>query len=194
MFRAAAVVRKERVVGNSFLLMYSHYFNLLRLIAAAAQDIPRIQRLLLLDPSLVALVELRNGRFFDTGLEMAFGELLIRGSGRCDPPVRPNPISVIKERLPNVRIGTPHLRLCASDAPCFDAVGKTRVAADYWSKVWARRVSAPDRAACSLYLDSYNKKVDLSLISIPSLDDIKSGLQKTGNTAALALCSMACAA
>ena len=184
MYRAATLVRKDKIDGSSFLLKYSHLFCLLRLIIPVSQDVPRIRRLLLYEATLSDLVEFKGGRFIDAGLEAAFNELRYRASGRSDPPVRPNPISAIKEKLPSSRIGLLHLRAKADDAPCFDPQGKARIAADYWKKVWAKRTSGPDKGAYATYLDDYKKKVDLSLLAVPSLSELKDVLLKTGNTAA----------
>ena len=184
MFKTASMVRRKKIEDNSFLLNYSHHFCLLRLVTRTAQDCPRIEHLLSIAPHLTSLVALNHGRYVDSGLETAMRELVMRANDSKDPPTRPNPISSLKDSLPASRSTIPHLRCATSDAPIFDAPGKARVAADYWSRVWAPRRHAPARSCRASYLAEYTKRVNASDLSPPSLRDVQDCLCRTGNTAA----------
>ena len=136
LFKAAVVTRKTKLAEGSHLLNYSHHVNLLRLIAARNQDLPRIERLMGFAPALGTLVEFRDGRYVDQGLEEATRDVLLSGAP-TEPPARPNNLRIVKDALPCSRAGVPHLRTNVDDAPAFDVPGKTAVAEAFWSRVWA---------------------------------------------------------
>ena len=100
MFKAAALTRKVKLSNASLPLSLSQHITLLRLISTVKQDVPRIQRLLEFTTTLDALVILRDGRYYDNGLEAAAQNLLVTASASTVPPPQPHPTTILKDKLP----------------------------------------------------------------------------------------------
>ena len=182
LFAAAVSARKKKLANDSFSLRFSHHLSLYRLIKRLRQDRSRIERLLALDPSLGELVTLREGFYFDNGLEVATRELLLK-VGEAATGARQNPITRLKEALPTTRAHVPHLRDRATDEPNWSVKGKTEAAKAYWGRIWAKRKVGPSAQERSEFLSDYNKKIDVPVV-LPTLQDIKEAILKTGNTSA----------
>ena len=180
LYRVAAATRKRKLESSSASLRFSHLLSLYRLISRLNQDRPRIIKILSFDPSLDSLVKLCNGRYCDDGLESAAREALLK-SDSFATKARKNPISSIKELLPNSRVCISHLRAEPSDKPKFDLKGKTEVAKNYWEKVWAKRKEGPSAGEKARYLDSYDKKIKNAVV-LPTVQEIKDTILGTGNT------------
>jgi ribonuclease HI/exonuclease III len=183
LFKAASRVRTTKVLQTSLCLSLSQHISLLHLISLLVQDTPRISLLLARAPSLSKLVSLRGDRYVDSGLEISARNLLVEASSPPSPSPLPHPISALKDKLPGSKARVPHLRDSPSDEPCFSAKGKSRIASKFWSEVWSPRVSPPSRLARSNFLRGYTKRVNTSLLSSPSLDDVLSAIKRSNNSA-----------
>ena len=135
--------------------------------------------------SLAGLIVFKDGRFWDNGLDLASRDLLASASG---PPSSGSsgavhhPVSVLKDKLPGSKARIPHLRQEPADPPCFSENGKSSIAAKFWSGIWAPRAVVPVEAERESFLSGYSKRVNRSLLSDPSLDDVSEAIKRSNNS------------
>ena len=182
LFKAASKAKKTRFESASAPLRLSQHLSLLRLITLLTQDLPRIAVILSYAPSLSDLVTFKEGRYWDTGLDSATRELLVAASGPPPSAAASNPVSMLKDKLPGSKARIPHLRQEQADTPCFSEAGKSSIAARFWSGVWAPRVNPPSHSSRESFLSGYSKRVNHSLLSAPSLVDIRNAVRRSNNS------------
>ena len=182
LFKAASKAKKTRIEAASAPLRLSQHLSLLRLITLSNQDLSRIAVILSHGPSLWDLVTFKEGRYWDAGLDSATRSLLVSASGPSPANAIPNHVSVLKDKLPGTRARIAHLRHEQADPPCFSEVGKSSIAAGFWSGVWAPRASRPPDSLRESFLSGYSKSVNQSLLSAPTLADILFAVKSSNNS------------
>ena len=182
LFKAAACARKTKIEVASAPLKLSQHICLLRLVSSRPQDSARISRLLVLAPSLSRTVSLVGGRFLDCGLEAAARNLLVEASGAVSARPVQHPTKALKDKLPSSKARIAHLRASLDDTPAFDIKGKSAVAKDFWSRIWAPRLTPPSNVQRAHFLACYTKRVDSSLLDPPSLDAVLEAIKGSNNS------------
>ncbi len=182
LFMAASKAKKTRFEHASAPLRLSQHLSLLRLITVLNQDLTRINIILSYAPSLADLVTFKDGRFWDTGLDSASRELFIAASGPPPSAVVRHPVTVLKDKLPGSKARIPHLRQEQADPPCFSEAGKSSIATKFWSNVWAPRSNRASDSVRESFLSGYSKRVDSSLLSTPSLENVADAIKRSNNS------------
>ena len=176
LFKASLSVKSTTLSPLLPCLAISQHITLLKLISSRPQNLTRISSLLARNNNLSSLITFADNHWVDNGLLSSANSLLIHNSPSSSPPLPRNPLRALSDSLPSSRLKIASLKLENSDEDDFTAEGKSRIASDYWSKIWKPRATPTPPKHRSLFLKFYTKKVDRTLISSPSLDDVKFAL------------------
>ena len=196
-------LKKEGEDTANNLHLLSRATTLLRACAATNQDRDLIEKLLKSSPELKDWVVQRDGFFLSDTLSKKVEYLIDTGIGLYEDDSDPSiparlpscympggsggsdPISKIKERLPNTRSYLTHLRATREDSPTSDPQDMGDLILGCYSKVWRRNPAAGSRAEVRKYLESYDISIPDDLIpDLPDTDDFIDAINASNNSSA----------
>ena len=180
LFKAAAVTRAKHLASNSSALLFSQHLSLLRLIHPPLQDLSRIHDILSRNPALSSLITFKDNRWHDNGLLAALKDLQLSSSFSTPPST--HPIKALANDAPSTRARIGSLRDKLEDVEAISDDERSRVAASYWSKIWAARPNPPPFSHMKAYLSNYKKKVNTSLCPSLSEDDILDAIKHSSDS------------
>ena len=94
----------------------------------------------------------------------------------------PNPIKQLKQNLPRTQARLGGLRALPQDEVSSNGADMSRLAADFWGRVWTTRSPPTSPEERAKWLQWYTKKVDHSLLSKPTLESVRSAVLNSKNT------------
>ena len=180
LFKAAFLTRKANLKGISSLSSYSLLLSLYRAVHSPIQDFSLINALLSRDSSFASLVSFDNTRWCDKGILNVINDYQLSSFFSDAPPS--HPIKDLASRAPFSRSRVGPLRSGPDSDEAINDADRSRVAADFWSKVWAKRDVVITESSIKTYLKDYDKKINADLISDITYDDILSSIKKSNNS------------
>ena len=182
LFRAAKITRRKKLETCSAPLLLSQHIALLRHINSPLQDFSRIAVLLNVCPILSSLIAFSDDRWYDNGLLSAIHNLQNSISTSFSKPPSVNPIKILSDKAPSSRVRVGNLRLKLDSPEMISNSDRANLAADYWSKIWARRSNIPSFSARVAFLNGYSKKIVPNLCHNVNLDDFIFSINHTNNS------------
>ena len=182
LFKAAKVTREEKIKTQSKPLSLSHHLTLLRQIQSVTQNSSTISSIISLSPSLSSLVSFVGNRWVDTGLLQATLGLL----NEVSPPPKPHTslAKALSLKAPTSRARVGPLRPSPDEEEVHSDHDRSRVAADFWGKIWAKRSNPPSHEERIAFLSSYPKTVNSSLIRNLDCASLIESIKRTSNSCA----------
>ena len=178
--------RRSPDTKNSTLIMLSlHIPSTWRFIVPfmpPVQDLSFIQALISRNSSLLALVKFTDGRWTDLGLLTAINDLRLCSFFSDSPPV--HPVRDLANKAPFTRSRVGSLRIDADSPEAISDEDRSKVAASFWSKIWAKRSARVTSSQFKAYLAGYSKKINNDLLSTVSMEDVLSTIKSSGNSCA----------
>ena len=179
--------------------------TLLRTCSAIVPDEAQIEKILKSSAELRPLLDREDGIYITDRLSKRVVELMDTGIGDfkvdgadiglTDLPLPSayipgdtngkDPISVIKERLPNSRSYLTYLREDREALPTSDPEKMGSILVDYYSKVWDKNRAAGSKEEVQEYLKGYDIRIPADFIpTLPVTDDFMDSINNSNNSAA----------
>lgn len=179
--RAAHFVKQNNFSRATLLQTLSSQILCLKLISVPRQSRSSIGQLLSQSPSLKEFVSFSQGRWKEVGLSDAISVTLASLSPQSTHHHRPNPLH-IKNVLPHTRSHLGGLREETNEETRTSPEEMAKIAAKFWGKVWTPRTPPSSNQERKVWLQWYDKKIQPDLLTIPSLDTVKTALLSPKNT------------